>query len=252
MERALVQLRAAGFHEALLWVHEDNPRARRFYERWWLAAGRSRGRCPGVRHPAWSQRFGYRIWRCLRRGCPSSHPQPILEVPSPVARWSRQVRPASRASSCGASTDVAARRPLGSSYGPPPGSLAAKIQRVLRGVSSLVFVLVSPYAEHRVDVAPALKDFVHNPHLPRVQVPTLTADARATTGRPREPSVLGESGNRRTQYTPRPGRSCASRRSRSRSTSPGWSSLDRGTGKRSWRVELRRFCDRRSSARPPA
>ena len=32
MERVLRQLRAAGFDEALLWVHEDNPRARRFYE----------------------------------------------------------------------------------------------------------------------------------------------------------------------------------------------------------------------------
>jgi GNAT superfamily N-acetyltransferase len=28
MERALKQQRAAGFDEALLWVHEDNPRAR--------------------------------------------------------------------------------------------------------------------------------------------------------------------------------------------------------------------------------
>jgi GNAT superfamily N-acetyltransferase len=32
MERALEQLRAAGFAEATLWVHQDNPRARRFYE----------------------------------------------------------------------------------------------------------------------------------------------------------------------------------------------------------------------------
>ena len=32
MERALEQLRAAGFDEATLWVHADNPRARRFYE----------------------------------------------------------------------------------------------------------------------------------------------------------------------------------------------------------------------------
>ena len=32
MERSLVQLRAAGFDEATLWVHADNPRARRFYE----------------------------------------------------------------------------------------------------------------------------------------------------------------------------------------------------------------------------
>jgi len=32
MARALEQLRADGFPEALLWVHVDNPRARRFYE----------------------------------------------------------------------------------------------------------------------------------------------------------------------------------------------------------------------------
>ena len=32
MARALEQLRASGLLEALLWVHADNPRARRFYE----------------------------------------------------------------------------------------------------------------------------------------------------------------------------------------------------------------------------
>jgi GNAT superfamily N-acetyltransferase len=32
MSRACRQLKAAGFDEALLWVHVDNPRARRFYE----------------------------------------------------------------------------------------------------------------------------------------------------------------------------------------------------------------------------
>lgn len=32
MRRACEQLRAAGFDEALLWVHADNLRARRFYE----------------------------------------------------------------------------------------------------------------------------------------------------------------------------------------------------------------------------
>jgi len=32
MARALQQLRASGFSEALLWVHADNRRARRFYE----------------------------------------------------------------------------------------------------------------------------------------------------------------------------------------------------------------------------
>ena len=32
IERALDQLRAVGFSEATLWVHADNPRARRFYE----------------------------------------------------------------------------------------------------------------------------------------------------------------------------------------------------------------------------
>jgi GNAT superfamily N-acetyltransferase len=32
VERALEQLRAAGFAETTLWVHEDNPRARRFHE----------------------------------------------------------------------------------------------------------------------------------------------------------------------------------------------------------------------------
>ena len=32
LERALDQLRGVGFSEATLWVHADNPRARRFYE----------------------------------------------------------------------------------------------------------------------------------------------------------------------------------------------------------------------------
>jgi GNAT superfamily N-acetyltransferase len=32
MSRASERLQAAGFDEALLWVHADNPRARRFYE----------------------------------------------------------------------------------------------------------------------------------------------------------------------------------------------------------------------------
>ena len=32
METALEELRAEGFAEATLWVHADNPRARRFYE----------------------------------------------------------------------------------------------------------------------------------------------------------------------------------------------------------------------------
>lgn len=32
MARALEQLRTAGFGEAILWVHADNVRARRFYE----------------------------------------------------------------------------------------------------------------------------------------------------------------------------------------------------------------------------
>jgi GNAT superfamily N-acetyltransferase len=32
MERALEQLRTAGHREAILWVHAENPRARRFYE----------------------------------------------------------------------------------------------------------------------------------------------------------------------------------------------------------------------------
>ena len=32
MERGLEELRAQGFEEATLWVLEDNPRARRFYE----------------------------------------------------------------------------------------------------------------------------------------------------------------------------------------------------------------------------
>jgi ribosomal protein S18 acetylase RimI-like enzyme len=40
MEEALERLRASGFKEATLWVLEDNPRARRFYE---IAGWRSDG-----------------------------------------------------------------------------------------------------------------------------------------------------------------------------------------------------------------
>jgi GNAT superfamily N-acetyltransferase len=33
MEDALERLRGRGFHDAVLWVLEDNPRTRRFYEK---------------------------------------------------------------------------------------------------------------------------------------------------------------------------------------------------------------------------
>ena len=43
MSEALERLRASGFEAASLWVLEDNPRARAFYERWgWALDGDSR------------------------------------------------------------------------------------------------------------------------------------------------------------------------------------------------------------------
>jgi GNAT superfamily N-acetyltransferase len=52
--RAGVQaMRDAGHDDAVLWVLEDNPRARRFYERegWWLDEGRKDGEFLGTRVP---------------------------------------------------------------------------------------------------------------------------------------------------------------------------------------------------------
>ncbi len=50
MRAAFAALREAGFAEAILWVLEDNPRARRFYERegWSLDGGRREGEHLGV------------------------------------------------------------------------------------------------------------------------------------------------------------------------------------------------------------
>lgn len=50
MEAALEALREAGFREAILWVLEDNPRARRFYERegWHVDGARREGVHLGV------------------------------------------------------------------------------------------------------------------------------------------------------------------------------------------------------------
>lgn len=47
MARVLVQLREEGFREAILWVLEDNPRTRRFYE---LAGWHADG---GVKDEEW-------------------------------------------------------------------------------------------------------------------------------------------------------------------------------------------------------
>ena len=45
MDAAVERLRAGGFAEAILWVLDDNPRARRFYERHgWRVDGRRRER----------------------------------------------------------------------------------------------------------------------------------------------------------------------------------------------------------------
>jgi ribosomal protein S18 acetylase RimI-like enzyme len=50
MASALESLRGAGFRDAVLWVLEDNPRARRFYERegWALDGARREGEHLGV------------------------------------------------------------------------------------------------------------------------------------------------------------------------------------------------------------
>jgi ribosomal protein S18 acetylase RimI-like enzyme len=50
MDAALASLRDAGFREAILWVLEDNPRARRFYERhgWQTDGARREGGHLGV------------------------------------------------------------------------------------------------------------------------------------------------------------------------------------------------------------
>jgi ribosomal protein S18 acetylase RimI-like enzyme len=53
LDRLEEALRSAGFDEATLWVLEDNPRARRFYEAaGWRAIGPERG------HPARELRYG--------------------------------------------------------------------------------------------------------------------------------------------------------------------------------------------------
>lgn len=51
MRRALELLRERGYEEAVLWVLDDNPRARRFYEAggWRLDGARRRGEHLGVR-----------------------------------------------------------------------------------------------------------------------------------------------------------------------------------------------------------
>jgi GNAT superfamily N-acetyltransferase len=51
MAAALEELRGAGYADAILWVLEDNPRARRFYERegWVADGGRRTGEHLGVR-----------------------------------------------------------------------------------------------------------------------------------------------------------------------------------------------------------
>ena len=49
MDAAVERLRAAGFDHAILWVLDDNPRARRFYERHgWNLDGRRRERIGDV------------------------------------------------------------------------------------------------------------------------------------------------------------------------------------------------------------
>ena len=50
MQEALAALRGLGFREAILWVLDDNPRARRFYERegWTLDGARREGEHLGV------------------------------------------------------------------------------------------------------------------------------------------------------------------------------------------------------------
>jgi ribosomal protein S18 acetylase RimI-like enzyme len=59
MRAAVEELRAAGHAEAILWVLEDNPRARRFYERegWLQDGGRRSGEHLGVR----TEELRYRI-----------------------------------------------------------------------------------------------------------------------------------------------------------------------------------------------
>jgi GNAT superfamily N-acetyltransferase len=53
MRAAVGELREGGYAEAVLWVLEDNPRARRFYERegWALDGARKEGEFIGVRVP---------------------------------------------------------------------------------------------------------------------------------------------------------------------------------------------------------
>jgi ribosomal protein S18 acetylase RimI-like enzyme len=59
MERALAALRERGFEEAVLWVLDDNPRARRFYEAggWRLDGAHREGEHLGVR----TEELRYRI-----------------------------------------------------------------------------------------------------------------------------------------------------------------------------------------------
>jgi ribosomal protein S18 acetylase RimI-like enzyme len=58
MTAALTALRANGFGTASLWVLEDNPRARRFYEReGWTQAGRREEEVLGIQ----ITEVGYRI-----------------------------------------------------------------------------------------------------------------------------------------------------------------------------------------------
>lgn len=51
MQRALQLLAERGFEQAVLWVLDDNPRARRFYEAggWWLDGARRQGEHLGVK-----------------------------------------------------------------------------------------------------------------------------------------------------------------------------------------------------------
>jgi GNAT superfamily N-acetyltransferase len=59
MHAALDAMRDAGYRDAILWVVEDNPRARRFYEReGWHLDGRKEEEFLGVR----VSEIRYRIW----------------------------------------------------------------------------------------------------------------------------------------------------------------------------------------------
>jgi RimJ/RimL family protein N-acetyltransferase len=53
MGAGVESMRASGYRDAVLWVLEDNPRARRFYERegWSLDGGRKDAEFVGMRVP---------------------------------------------------------------------------------------------------------------------------------------------------------------------------------------------------------